>query len=128
MRARRLLTTIAVALPAVALAACGGASSSSSGAITATPIPATTVAAAPDGFAPRGGLVKAGDSAASGGEVADYVPKGEIIADSGFRPWIDGFAFENYGNDVGPVNLGRCRCRTCSARASAWPDAAARVS
>jgi hypothetical protein len=106
MRARRLLTTIAVALPAVALAACGGASSSSSGAITATPIPATTVAAAPDGFAPRGGLVKAGDSAASGGEVADYVPKGEIIADSGFRPWIDGFAFENYGNDVGPVNLG----------------------
>jgi hypothetical protein len=33
------------------------------------------------------------------------VPEGELIADSGFRPERDGFAFENYGNDVEPENM-----------------------
>jgi hypothetical protein len=51
-------------------------------------------------------LLGKGDSAAGGGEVENYVPKGELVADSGFRPEVDGFAFENYGNDVEPENLG----------------------
>jgi hypothetical protein len=38
-----------------------------------------------------------------GGE--SYVPTGELIADSGFRPDVNGFSFPNYGNDVGPQNL-----------------------
>ncbi len=42
---------------------------------------------------------------ASAGVAESYVPTGDIIADSGFRPQVDGFAFENYGNDVGPQNL-----------------------
>ncbi|WP_372791477.1 hypothetical protein [Paraconexibacter sp.] len=42
---------------------------------------------------------------ASAGDAESYEPSGEIIADSGFRPEVDGFSFENYGNDVGPENL-----------------------
>jgi hypothetical protein len=38
-----------------------------------------------------------------GGE--SYVPTGELVADSGFRPDVNGFSFPNYGNDVGPQNL-----------------------
>ena len=34
-----------------------------------------------------------------------YSPTGEIIVDNGFRPWVDGFGFENYGNNAGPQNL-----------------------
>jgi hypothetical protein len=49
-------------------------------------------------------LLGSGDSA---GTLEDsYVPEGEIVSDSGFRPETDGFLFENYGNDVEPVNLG----------------------
>ncbi|MDQ2896482.1 MAG: hypothetical protein M3Y09_12710 [Actinomycetota bacterium] len=33
------------------------------------------------------------------------MPRGTIVADSGFRPGTNGFAFENYGNDAGAVNL-----------------------
>ena len=43
--------------------------------------------------------------APSAGSAQSYVPTGTIVADSGFRPGRDGFAFENYGNDAGPVNL-----------------------
>jgi hypothetical protein len=50
-------------------------------------------------------LVPKGKSASSGGEVEDYLPEGDIVADSGFRPDTDGFLFENYGNDAGPQNL-----------------------
>jgi hypothetical protein len=35
-----------------------------------------------------------------------YEPTGKIVADSGFRPQADGFAFPNYTNDAGPANLG----------------------
>lgn len=35
----------------------------------------------------------------------NYVPKGRIVADSGFRPSVDGFSFENYTNDGKPKNL-----------------------
>lgn len=32
-------------------------------------------------------------------------PNSIVIADSGFRPGANGFSFENYGNDIEPVNL-----------------------
>ncbi len=43
--------------------------------------------------------------APSAGQSAEYQPTGDIVADSGFRPWVDGFGFENYGNDAGPENM-----------------------
>jgi hypothetical protein len=43
--------------------------------------------------------------AASAGETESYSVTGDVIADNGFRPWIDGFGFENYGNDAGPENM-----------------------
>jgi hypothetical protein len=43
--------------------------------------------------------------AGSAGPAQSYVPTGKIVADSGFRPQANGFAFENYGNDAGPVNM-----------------------
>jgi len=69
------------------LAACGGGSSR---------------IAAPK-VVKRAGLV--GSGARSAGTVQSYNPTGEIVADDGFRPWVDGFGFENYGNDVGPRNM-----------------------
>ena len=48
----------------------------------------------PDEYATAGNVV-----------IESYEPTGEIVADSGFRPQADGFAFENYGNDTGPTNL-----------------------
>ena len=54
----------------------------------------------------KNSLIKKGDSASADGEVENYKPTGELVADSGFRPNKDGFPFENYGNDVGPKNLG----------------------
>jgi hypothetical protein len=56
-------------------------------------------------FKTKNSLVKKGDSAAEGGAAENYVPEGELVADSGFRPEVDGFAFENYGNDAGPENM-----------------------
>lgn len=70
------------------LAACGGSSSSH---ISAPKVEK------------RAGLV--GSGARSAGTVKNYKPTGKIIADDGFRPWVDGFGFENYGNDVGPQNM-----------------------
>ena len=40
-----------------------------------------------------------------GGDAESYVPTGDIVADSGFRPDADGFSFANYGNDGGPQNM-----------------------
>lgn len=48
-------------------------------------------------------LENAGPLDGAGGE--SYVPTGEIIADSGFRPDVDGFGFPNYGNEDEPQNL-----------------------
>ena len=48
-------------------------------------------------------LEGAGPLSGVGGE--SYVPTGELIADSGFRPDVDGFSFPNYGNEVEPQNL-----------------------
>jgi len=41
----------------------------------------------------------------SAGQSPPYSPSGTVIADDGFRPDRDGFAFENYGNSVGPQNM-----------------------
>jgi hypothetical protein len=109
MRPVRIVPAVVASLLAATLAACGGGSSSSAttgGPITVERSLTSTVAAAPGSFDAKGSLLKSADSAAADGSAGDYVPKGEIIADSGFRPWVDGFAFENYGNDVGPENLG----------------------
>ncbi|MEA2468094.1 MAG: hypothetical protein QOJ57_2220 [Thermoleophilaceae bacterium] len=57
-------------------------------------------------FKAKSSLIKKGDSAAVDGAAESYAPEGELIADSGFRPEVDGFAFENYGNDVPVRNLG----------------------
>lgn len=56
-------------------------------------------------FAVKPGLVPPRFSAAGTSVSEPYEPAGEIIADNGFRPQVDGFAFENYGNDLDPVNL-----------------------
>jgi hypothetical protein len=63
-------------------------------------------------FQAKNSLIKKGDSASAEGEVENYVPEGELVADSGFRPEVDGFAFENYGNDVEPRNLGPAQIET----------------
>jgi hypothetical protein len=57
---------------------------------------------APKLTAQRGYVRGYGSSAGSSGS---YVPTGRIVADSNFRPWDDGFSFENYGNDAGPQNM-----------------------
>ncbi|MCW2958291.1 MAG: hypothetical protein JWP18_1094 [Solirubrobacterales bacterium] len=46
-----------------------------------------------------------GSAATSAGEDESYVPTGKIIADNGFRPLVDGFSFENYGNEYKPLNM-----------------------
>lgn len=55
------------------------------------------------GFDVQQSLLEKGQSAGSGAE--NYIPEGEIVADNGFRPEADGFAFENYANDVQPANM-----------------------
>ena len=42
---------------------------------------------------------------ASAGNTQGYTATGAIVADNGFRPWIDGLGFENYGNNAGPQNM-----------------------
>ena len=67
---------------------------------------ATAGTASAQDFRPKSSLVTKGDSAAAQGAAESYVPSGAIVADSGFRPTVDGFAFENYGNEANPRNLG----------------------
>jgi hypothetical protein len=87
---RRVLLPAALALTVVA-AGCGGA--------------AHTIGAAPATHR-QSGLLGGGNAAnSSAGSVVGYRPTGNIVADDGFRPWVDGFGFENYGNDVGPQNM-----------------------
>lgn len=80
-------------LAALILAGCGGGGESSKG------FEAPTLGS-------QAGLVRGyGADSRSAGDDESYVPTGKIVADSNFRPWDDGFAFENYGNDVGPQNM-----------------------
>lgn len=57
-------------------------------------------------FQVKRSLIDKGNSAGSVSQIENYVPEGEIVADSGFRPQVDGFGFENYANDAGPENMG----------------------
>ena len=93
--ARRFAAVAVICLTALFVAGCGGCGDDGS-----------DKPSAPEGVKVKESLVKKGDSAAADGYAEDYKPTGELIADSGFRPNKDGFAFENYGNDVGPVNMG----------------------
>ncbi|MCW2958907.1 MAG: hypothetical protein JWP18_1710 [Solirubrobacterales bacterium] len=95
-RLRALICTSAVGL-ALVFAGCGGgddekkpASSSASSSATS---PANTKSAGP--------LGEVGESA----QTESYVPEGEIVADTGFRAEIDGFGFQNYGNEEDTQNL-----------------------
>jgi hypothetical protein len=84
---RRVLVAACAALAvAVLVAACGGSSDKF---------------AQPSNVHQVGGIV----GAQSAGKVQGYTPTGKIIADDGFRPWVNGFGFENYGNDAGPENM-----------------------
>lgn len=94
---RRRAPAVIACLLSLTLAGCGGCGDDKGD--------KKPIAAAKD-FSAKSSLIKKGDSAASEGAAANYVPEGDIVADSGFRPAIDGFGFENYGNDVQPRNLG----------------------
>src|SRR5689334_13878316 len=104
MSPRRLSALLLLVVCSLFVAACGGDDKDSAddrGYTTARGYgdPKASLAAAD--FSPREGL---------GGEpfdvTASYQPTGDIVADSGFRPYSDGFAFPTYGNDAGPTNLG----------------------
>lgn len=92
-----------VVAAAASVAGCGGggSSSSKSGGVSVGGSSHEAIGAAP-AIQRRASLL--GDSA-SAGNVDGYEPTGDIIADNGFRPWVDGLGFENYGNDVGPQNM-----------------------
>lgn len=94
---RRLLLAFLVCLASIAGAGCFGGDD---GKDEKKP----PIGAAGD-FKAKKGLVPKGDSAAAEGAPESYVPQGELVADSGFRPEVDGFAFENYGNVEGVQNL-----------------------
>ena len=84
---RRVLVAVCATLAVAALVtACGGSSDRF---------------AQPSNVHQVGGIV----GAQSAGKVQSYTPTGKIIADDGFRPWVNGFGFENYGNDAGPQNM-----------------------
>ena len=96
---RRLAAPLACAL-ALAVAGCGGGDDEPATGKDGKPI------AASGDFSAKKSLVPKGASAGDPSELENYEPEGEIVVDSGFRPDVDGFAFENYGNDVEPENLG----------------------
>lgn len=106
MSSRRVALAPALFLTSLLLAACGGGGDDDKAGDRGYP------EARGYGDA-KAALVVPGDFAAKagpGGEpselTASYEPTGKIIADSGFRPYADGFAFPNYTNDSGPRNLG----------------------
>lgn len=102
MNPSRRLALPVLCVVALALAGCGGGGDDDTPRTVAGKDGKPPIGAS-EGFAKKSSLVKGDSSAGDGGE--DYVPEGELIADSGFRPTADGFSFENYGNDVGPENL-----------------------
>jgi hypothetical protein len=101
-RIRRGLALVLACVLSLVVAGCGGCGDDHG---SKTAKGAKSPIGKASGFKSKGSLIKKGDSADTGGDVANYVPTGDIVADSGFRPENDGFAFENYGNDVQPVNL-----------------------
>jgi hypothetical protein len=92
--ALKSLLRVAVPVSAAVLLAAGcGGSSSTSTSHTARTLDTVELL---DGTTPA-------DSSA--GRVANYVPTGKLVADTGFRPAKDGFGFENYGDEVGVLGL-----------------------
>jgi len=96
---RRYATTLAL-LIVISLGGCLGGDDDNRDSAYRTPIGTSTE------FEVKRSLIEAGESAGRVTKLEHYVPDGEIVADSGFRPEADGFGFENYGNDVGPENMG----------------------
>lgn len=92
---RTTLALTALFAATTGLAACGGDTPSD----RAAKAGAITAGSRPDGI--KGML----GSDPSAGDAEGYEPEGDIVSDSGFRPDVDGFSFENYGNDVQPANL-----------------------
>lgn len=92
-RLRAALCTVVLAT-ALALGGCGGGDDKGAD----TGAKASPAATETKGISPLGAI---GESA----ESESYVPKGEIVADTGFRAEVDGFGFVNYTNDGGPQNL-----------------------
>jgi hypothetical protein len=103
---RRCLAALLFCVLSVAAVGCGPCSDDKPAKGDKAPIGANK------DFKAKSSLIKKGDSASAEGEVENYVPEGELVADSGFRPEVDGFAFENYGNDVEPRNLGPAQIET----------------
>jgi hypothetical protein len=48
---------------------------------------------------------KGAKGAPTAGALEEYVPQGELVADSGFRPDADGFSFPNYGGEPDRLDL-----------------------
>ncbi|MCW3039055.1 MAG: hypothetical protein JWM31_960, partial [Solirubrobacterales bacterium] len=93
---------LAAAVSALLLSGCGGAAGSGAN----SPKGGTGKAKAPiEATAPVKEQKSLLGGGATAGNAESYTPTGDIVADSGFRPDVDGFGFENYGNDAGPVNL-----------------------
>lgn len=97
----RLRAVLAATVLIAILAAGCGSSKSASHASAGSRRSAVPIDAPYRGPHPAGLL----GGAASAGTARGYAPAGRIVADSGFRPQVNGFSFENYGNDAGPVNL-----------------------
>ena len=89
-----------LALSVLVLAACGGGGSGKK---------QTARGYGPRGYAGLGFKSPVAGTAAPRGYASptysSYTPTGNIVADNGFRPWSDGFSFENYGNEGGPQNM-----------------------
>ncbi|MFL5843843.1 MAG: hypothetical protein ACJ762_04050 [Solirubrobacteraceae bacterium] len=106
MSPRRVVPLLLFVLSALFLAACGGGGGDDKEADRGY----TTARGYGDS---KAALVASSDFAAQtglGGEPSEltpsYKPTGKIVADSGFRPYSDGFGFPNYTNDAEPANLG----------------------
>jgi hypothetical protein len=95
-RLRSLLCTSVVGL-ALAVTGCGGGDDAKKEPSAS----AATTAKSPAGTKSAGPLGETGESA----QTESYVPEGEIVADTGFRAEIDGFGFQNYGNEEDTQNL-----------------------
>jgi hypothetical protein len=90
----RSVRVLLVALCLTVLAGCGGSDHAAK---------TTAAVTAPAKITKQASLL--GDAGESAGTSAGYAPTGDIVADDGFRPDVDGFGFENYGNDVDPENM-----------------------
>ena len=80
---------------AVVGAACGGGGSDSG----------SSGSSSSSGSGQASSSIKGGPEESSAGSKPPYTPTGPLVADSGFRPDANGFAFPNYGNDGPPAKV-----------------------